>query len=111
MALQTATIKNTLANAYAAAAKFAALYTSAPAGTPGNEVAGGAYARKAITWTSAVNGLVTATVTFDVPIGTVLRGAGVHSATTLGYLDGWTVTEQTFSSEGKYTLALSYQQN
>lgn len=105
MALATATAKNTLANAYATAAKFAALYTSVPGATPGNEVS---TPRIPLTWSSAVAGTVTATATFSVGAGTVVRGAGVHTAETAGYFDGWTVAEQGFSSDGKYTLSLTY---
>lgn len=113
MAIQTTTQKNTLATAYGAAATHAALYTTAPGGTAGTEVTGGspAYARKAITWGSAAGGVITATVTFDVPTGTTVVGAGVHTAITAGtYLDGGTVTSQAFSSQGTYALTLTYTQ-
>lgn len=105
MALATATAKNVLANAYAAAAKFAALYSTVPGATPGTEVA---TPRVPITWSNAVGGTITATVTFSVDAGVTVRGAGVHTADTAGYLDGWTVAEQGFSSAGKYTLTLTY---
>ena len=108
MALATATARNTLANAYAGAAKFAALYTSVPSSTPGTEVTGGSYARVPITWSNAVAGSVTATVTLNVSSGVTVRGAGVHTAETAGYFDGWTVAEQPFGSDGKYTLTLTY---
>lgn len=110
MALATATAKNTLASAYGTAAEFAALYTSVPGTTPGTEVSGGSYARVPLTWSSAVSGTITATATFNVPSGTTVRGAGVHTADAAGYLDGWTVAEQGFSSDGKYTLSLTYTQ-
>lgn len=110
MALATATAKNTLATAYATAAKFGALYTSVPGSTPGTEVTGGTYARVPLTWSTAVGGVVTATATFNVPSGVTVRGAGVHTDATVGYLDGWTVAEQAFASDGKYTATITYTQ-
>lgn len=114
MAISTTTLRNTLASAYAAAATHAALYTTAPSTTAGTEVSGGspAYARKAITWSAASNGVVTASVVFDVPTGTTVRGIGVHSASTGGtFLDGVTVSDQAFTSQGTYTVALSFTQS
>lgn len=113
MTIQTATQKNTLATAYGTAATHAALYTTAPGASAGTEVTGGspAYARKAITWGAASGGAITATVTFDVPTGVTVVGAGVHTALTAGtYLDGGTVTSQAFSSQGTYALTLTYTQ-
>lgn len=113
MAIQTATQKNTLATAYGTAATHAAVYTTAPGGSAGTEPSGGspAYARKAITWGSASGGVITATVTFDIPSGTTIVGAGVHTALSGGsYLDGASVTSQAFASQGTYTLVLTYTQ-
>lgn len=113
MTIQTATQKNNLATAYGTAATHAALYTTAPGGSAGTEVTGGspAYARKAITWGSPTNGVMTATVTFDVPSGTTVVGAGVHTALTAGtYLDGASVTSQAFATQGTYALTLTYTQ-
>ena len=107
MALATATIKNALATAYGTAATHAALYTTVPGGSAGTEVTGGSYARKALTWGSAVAGVISATVTFDVPAGVTVAGAGVHSGTTAGYLDGGTVTAQAFATAGTYTLTIT----
>ena len=114
MAIQTTTQKNNLATAYGTNATYAALYTTAPGATAGTEVTGGspAYARKAITWGAPSNGVITATVTFDVPSGTTVVGAGVHTAVTAGtYLDGASVTSQNFASQGTYALTLTYTQS
>lgn len=114
MAIQTATQRNNLATAYGVAATHAALYTTAPGASAGTEVSGGspAYARKAITWGAASASAVSGTVTFDVPTGTTVVGAGVHTAITAGtYLDGATVTSQAFASQGTYTLTLTYTQS
>jgi len=111
MAIQTATQKNTLATAYGNAATFAAVYTTTPGATAGTEPSGGspAYARKSISWGAASNGVITATVTFDIPSGATLVGAGVHTAATGGtYLDGGTVTSQAFASQGTYVLTLTF---
>jgi hypothetical protein len=114
VAIQTTTQKNNLATAYGTNATFAALYTTAPGASAGTEVAGGspAYARKSISWGAASGGVITATVTFDVPAGTTVVGAGVHTAVTAGtYLDGASVTSQNFASQGTYQLTLTYTQS
>jgi len=111
MAVQTASMKNSLATAYKNAATYAALYTTVPGASAGTEVTGGApaYARKALTWGTPANGVVTASATFDVPAGVTLAGAGIHDAATAGnYLDGGSVTSQAFSTQGTYTLALTF---
>lgn len=111
MAIQTAGMKNSLATAYKNAALYAALYTTVPGASAGTEVTGGApaYARKSLTWGAPSNGVVTATVTFDVPAGVTVVGAGVHDALTAGnYLDGGTVTSQNFGTQGTYALTLTF---
>jgi hypothetical protein len=114
MALQTNAIKNALADRYGATALFAALFSTAPSGTPGTELSGGspAYARKALTWSTAANGVVTATATFDVPAGATVAGAGVYSAATGGtYLDGIPLTSQAYASQGTYAVTLTFTQS
>jgi len=114
MAIQTVGEKNSLATKYGTDAPYAALYTTAPGATAGTEVTGGspAYARKALTWGAPSNGVITATATFDVPAGTTVVGAGLHSAATAGtYLDGATVTSQAFASQGTYALTLTFTQS
>lgn len=111
MAIQTSSMKNSLATAYKNAALYAALYTTVPGAAAGTEVTGGspAYARKPLTWGTPSGGVVTATATFDVPAGTTLLGGGVHDALTAGnYLDGAGVTSQNFASQGTYTLTLTF---
>lgn len=113
MAIQTATQRNTLANAYATAAAFGAVYTTAPGGSAGTEPSGGspAYARKALSWSSASGSVVTATPTFDIPASTTIVGFGVHTLVTAGtYLDGAAVTSQAFSSQGTYAVTATYTQ-
>jgi hypothetical protein len=70
MAIQTATMKNTLSDAYKAAAINGAAYTTAPGASAGTEPTGGspAYARKVISWGSSASGVVTASaIPFDIP--------------------------------------------
>ena len=114
MSIQTATMKNALATEYGQQATHAALYTTVPGASQGTEVAGGspAYAREAISWSAPSNGVITATVTFDVPAGTTVVGAGVHSASSGAgnYLDGGSVTSQEFATQGTYELTLTYTQ-
>lgn len=114
MAIQTAQQKNTLATSYGAAATHAALYSTVPGASQGTELTGGApaYARRALTWGAASNGVITVTPTaFDVASGSTVAGAGVHTALTAGtYLDGASLTSQSFASQGTYTLTLTYTQ-
>lgn len=115
MAIATTAEQNSLATKYAADAPYAALFTTAPSGsTPGTEVTGGspAYARVALSWSAAASGKVTASVTFNVPTGVTVNGAGVYSAASGGtYIDGGAVTPTTYNAQGTYTLSLSFQQS
>lgn len=115
MAIQTAQQKENVAVAYGTNATYGALYTTAPGGSAGTEVTGGspAYARKPLTWTAGtVDGIVTASATFDVPSGATVVGAGVHNALTAGtYLDGIAVTSQPFAAQGTYTVSFTYTQS
>ncbi|MEO5745791.1 MAG: hypothetical protein ABIQ53_14540 [Terracoccus sp.] len=112
MAIQTAAQKETLAIAYGGAATYGALYTTAPGASAGTEPSG-VYARKSLTWTAgAVDGVVTATATFDVPAGATIVGAGVHTAVTAGtYLDGGAVTSQAFATQGTYAATFTFSQS
>lgn len=114
MALSTPTIKNTLATSYGTACPYASLHTANPGTTGASEVTGGApaYARKAVTWGAASNGVITGQVTFDVPTGITVAYAGLWSALTAGtFQDGGAVTSQAFSTQGQYTLTLTYTQS
>ena len=111
MAIQTNTMKQALALAYAASATWGAAYTTVPGASAGTEVAGGspAYARKALSW-SGSNGVITASATFDIPASTTVLGVGVHSASTGNYQDGASVTSQAFASQGTYIVTFTYTQ-
>lgn len=115
MAIQTVTQRNTLVTAYIGAALYGAVYTTAPGGSAGTEPSGGspAYARKSLSgWSAASASASSVTVTFDIPSGTTLVGAGVHTAVTAGtYLDGAAVTSQAFATQGTYQLTFTYTQS
>jgi len=113
VAIATTTEKNSLATKYATDALYGALFTTAPSGsTPGTEVTGGTYARVAVSWGAAAGGVITATVTVNVPAGVTINGAGLYSAITAGtYLDGGSVPSQAFAAAGTYTLTLTYTQS
>ena len=110
MPIQTVLQRNALATAYGAAATHGAVYTTAPGATAGTEPTGGtpAYARKALSWSTAANSATTATATFDIPSGVTAVGAGLHDALTAGnYRDGGSFgASQAFASQG--TLAVTY---
>lgn len=73
----------------------------------GDELTGGSYARKAVTWTAAANGLIrpTTDLVFDVPAGATVGGWRGYSALTSGTdYGGADLTEQPFATAGTYTL-------
>lgn len=114
MAIQTNAMKNILSDAYKGVATYGAVYTTAPGGSAGTEPSGGspAYARKSLSWSASAAGVTSATAVFDIPTGTTLVGAGVHSAVTAGtYYDGAAVTSQAFASQGTYTVTFTYTQS
>jgi len=115
MAIFTNAQKETLAIAYGNAALYGALYTTAPGASAGTEPSGGspAYARKALSWTAGgSDGIVSVTVTFDVPAGATIVGVGVHTAVTGGtYLDGASITSQAFASQGTFQVTFTYTQS
>lgn len=112
MAISTTTEKNNLATQYGTNGAYVALFSTAPSGgSPGTEVSGGAYARVASGWGAASSGVITGSVTINVPSGATVAGVGLYTASTGGtYIDGVSVTSQTFSSAGTYTVALTYTQ-
>jgi hypothetical protein len=115
MAVQTTTLRNTLVDAYKAAATHMSLHTVWTAGaTPGAEVSGGApaYARKASNWgATAASAATAAPAAFDVPSGATIAAIGLYNALTAGtYQDGKDVTSQPFNSQGTYTVTATYTQ-
>lgn len=114
MAIQTTTEKNSLASKYAADGLYGAVYTTAAGATAGTEPTGGtpAYARLPLSWGAPVNGVATATATFNIPAGTTIVSGGLHTAATGGnYLDGGAITSQTFASQGTFAVTFTYTQS
>lgn len=116
--IQTTTMKNALCDAYKALAIYGSVYTTVPGAAQGTEPAGGspAFARKQFTaggaWSASSGGATSASVTFDIPAGTTVVGAGVHSAVTAGtYYDGAAVTSQPFVSQGTYAVTFNFSVN
>lgn len=110
---RTNTEKNVLATAYGAAIAAVSLHTSDPGSTGVNEVVGGspAYARVAPpSITAPTTGLITFQVTFNVPAGVTVAGAGFRDGSG-NFLDGGPVTPVAYVSQGTYTLTVTYQQN
>ena len=115
MAIQTQTMRNALVDAYKTQAAAVALFSTAPGVSPGTELTGGApaYARKAANWGGTASSAATAApAAFDVASGSTVAGVGLYTSTTAGtYLDGASVTSQSFSSQGTYTVTATYTQS
>lgn len=113
MAISTTTEKNNLATKYGTDGAYVALFSTAPSGgTPGTEISGGTYARVAAGWGAASNGVISGSVTINVPSGATVAGVGLYTAATGGtYVDGAAVTSQAFASAGTYTVSLTYTQS
>lgn len=73
----------------------------------GTELSGGSYARRAVTWTSATNGVIRpdSDLVFDVPSGSTVAGWRGYSAGSGGTdYGGADLTPQPFATAGTYTL-------
>lgn len=81
---RVAETRNALASAYAAQATHGYCATADPGTTTtvSNEVVGGTYARKPLTWSAPSNGLITASATFDIPVGMTVAWTGVANGLT-----------------------------
>lgn len=122
LAIQTATQKNALADAYKVTATHGALYNIVPGTTgptTGQELSGGspAYARIVLAWGASSNGVTSSGPhTFNVASGSTVAGGGVHNSATISgspdttYRDGASLTSQAFASQGTYALTLTYTQ-
>lgn len=115
MAIKIDAQKNAAATAYGGGATHAMLFTTATPPTTGaatNEVAGGTYARKALTWSTSASGVITASATLDVPAGVTVRAVGVASSASGATVRDWVaVTEQAFATAGTYVVSLTYTQS
>lgn len=98
--------KNAMLDGLAAVAALASLHTGAPGTTGANEVVGGLYARKTITWNAAAGGGLDDSnqPVFDVPAGTTVTHFGLLTAGGV-YLGGDVLSgSETFTGAGTYTL-------
>lgn len=76
----------------------------------GVELSGGGYARKAVSWTQANNGIIrpNADLLFDVPAGTTVAGWRGYSAATGGInYGGEDLTSEEYTDAGQYRLRAS----
>lgn len=109
MALSTAG-KNAAANGAASNVGYVSLHTADPGTTGTSEVTGGtpAYARKAVAWSTAANGVaaISGGVTFDVPASTTISYIGLWSTATGGtYFGGAALSAaETYGGQGTYNL-------
>jgi hypothetical protein len=99
--------RNESLNGLISKAVYASLHTANPGDTGSNEVSGGSYTRKPLTWGTPSNGSVSITnqPVFDVPGGTTVSYVGLWSAASGGTFYGWAdITDETFGGNGTYTL-------
>src|SRR5690242_3793944 len=112
MPIAVTTTKNDLAAKYGQDAAYGSLHTADPGTSGTSEVTGGTYARKALSWSAAANGQITATAIFDVPSGATVTHAGLFTAASAGtFVDKVAITSQTFSSAGTLTVNYTYTQS
>jgi hypothetical protein len=116
MAIATVLGRTLMATAYSTGlGKYGALTSTAPGATTGTEISGGspAYVRLAPAWGTASASVITtsAAMAFNVATGTTTVGFEFFDALTAGnYMDGVTITSQTFSSQGTYSITPTYTQ-
>jgi hypothetical protein len=120
MAILILAQRNALATAYGSAAPYGSMFTSTGPGTTGsatNEVTGGspAFARKALAWAAAAaSAIVSALTPFDIGSGITVTFFGVTvsvTLTTADVRDAVAVTNQTFASQGVYSVTATYTQS
>lgn len=106
MAIATATMKETLAGAYAGRATHASVHTATPGTTGASE-----HARAVITWSAgATDGVYTGTASLTVGSVTITHG-GLWDAGSGGtFLDGGSLSAS-FAGPGSYTLTVTFTQS
>lgn len=82
--------KNALVNGVASVVTHISLHSAIPDATGSDELTGGTYARAAVTWTSASNGVRdnNAQLDHNVPAGSTVAAYGLFSASTAGTFYG-----------------------
>jgi len=86
---------------------YASLHNGNPGATGANEISGGSYVRKAITWDAASGGVMNASnqPLFDVPAGASVQYVGFWDAESAGNFQGSDdVTQESFTNAGTYNL-------
>lgn len=83
--------KNALVNGLASVVSHISLHSAIPDATGSSELVGGSYARVAVTWTSASNGVRdnNADLEHDVPAGSTVAAYGLCSASSAGTFYGY----------------------
>lgn len=96
--------KNAMLDELATIITQVSLHTASPPSDV-NEVSGGSYARQSITFGAASGGLISATnqPSFDVPGGTTVSAVAFRATDGTIYADD-DVTDETFASDGTYTI-------
>lgn len=101
------TSKNLMLDALAAVAVFVSAHDDDPGTDGSNELAGGSYIRKAITWNAAATHVVTASNTpaLPIPASSTVAYIGLRSAESAGtYYGHADVTDEVFTGAGTYTV-------
>ncbi len=113
MPIQGVQQRENLAVRYGELATHAGLATTAAGTGFGTEVTGGTYARKPLTWApGAVDGVVTASATFDVPANVTIASAFLTTALTGGtFLDSVAVSYAAQTAAGQLTVNFTYTQS
>ena len=110
MAALNATAKNLMLEALAAVVDYASLHDDAAGAAGDNEITGGSYARKAVTWETAALGVLAMDVdpsgpVFDVPASTTVDEVGLWDhATTGAFYGSADVDDEVFTNAGTYTV-------
>ena len=99
--------KNIMLNEVVSVITHVSLHSAFPA-TGGNELAGGGYARQAITWDAAAAGSIsdaTNGATFSIEAGDTVAAVGFNTALTGGTIHADAdVTDEVFGGAGTYEL-------
>jgi hypothetical protein len=114
MAIQIATTRQTLADAYKGTGTWFGLATGNPgtSATPANEATGGGYARVQLTWVSGSGGSLTtsASATISAAAGTYTYAILASAATTgaANMVDNCSITSTTLSAAGQIVLTPTF---
>lgn len=89
---------------------FVSAHTADPGTTGANEVFGGSYARKSITWGSSSGGAIDSSNApeIDIPGGNTVAYVGfwahVSSTAQAEWMGSYNVTDEVFAGDGTYTV-------